>query len=594
MIFSRIIEFLSGFIPYPDLNKEQVFVEWKNRLLLILLGAFVVIGPFAFIPGTIVAVLEKIWGLVISNTIIYSVLLFISLSKKINSNHKVLASITMFYLLSITVFLEIGPRGSGFNWMFIFVLLSTFFYGSRGGIISLLVSFGTLLLLLVPIIYEFPFATGITEFGVGVWLTNVAIFMAVSLLISLSLNEVLVNIDQSLEKEKQAALVLKESQLKLEEQRNRAEESDKLKSQFLANMSHEIRTPMNTLIGFSSLVTESNLDEQTKKHYKGIISHSGEQLVHIIDDIIDIAKIESNQIQLNIGAMNVNDALIEIAEINMNRIEIMKKAIQIRLKFPESSKKIAIKTDMIRFKQILNNLVVNAVKYTDEGIVEIGYDIVNEGTGFLKFYVKDSGKGIPQKLQQDIFKRFTQVSNDNYQEGTGLGLSIVKGLLDLLDGEIWVDSDENVGSTFYFKLPGPDMYPNEEFKKPKKTSNIPDFEGKTIFVAEDDEHSYFFIQHALRKTNVEIRRAIHGEQLLSMLASELPDLVLLDINMPVLNGFETMDKLRNLYPELPVVAQTAYAMADDRQKCFDCGCNEYLSKPIKPMNLYKVLQLFLN
>ncbi len=592
MILNRIIEFISQFIPYPELAKEQLLVEWKNKLLIILLGCFILIGPFVIISGIIEAVLDNLWSLAISSAIIYFVLIFVALSRKIKSNFKVLFCVAMFYMLGVIAFIEVGPQGAGFNWLFIFVFLSTFFYGLRGVLISLIVSFGTFLLLLIPIIYKLSFASGILDFGVEVWLADTAIFIVLNSIISLSFNEILVKIDRSVKREKEAGQLLKQSQEELEKERIRAKESDKLKYQFLSNMSHEIRTPINSLLGFSSLIAEPCIDEGTRKHYRKIIDHSGDQLVCIIDDIIDVAKIESNQMKFNIGSMDVNEILTELARINRNRIEIMNKKIQLHLKFPETSKKVIIKTDIVRFRQIVNNLVVNAIKFTDSGSIEVGYDIIEAENVFLKFYVKDSGIGIPGKLQKAIFERFTQVPNAASHQGAGLGLSIVKGLLDLLGGEIWVESEENKGSTFYFTIPADELYGVEEPKSQSFMVKVPDFKGRTIFVAEDDDNSYFYLDQALKKTGAAIKRAVHGEELLVLLENEIPDLVLLDINMPVLNGYQTMEKLRSRYPELPVIAQTACAMANEREKCFDCGCNEYLSKPIRPSDLYNILQLF--
>lgn len=594
MIFDRIVESLSRLIPYPDLKKEQAFVEWKNKLLILLLGAIVFIGPMAFIPGLAIAISEKIWGLAISNIVIYSILVFVALSRKLGSNIKVLVCIVMFYLLGLSVFIQVGPKGSGFNWVFIFILLSTFFYGGRGAAISLCVTFGSLMLLLVPIYFEFPLTENLREYGLAGWFVNVLMFTVVSLLFSLSLNVVLVNIDHSLRKEQEISHLLKENQVKLEEQRNRAEESDRLKSQFLANMSHEIRTPMNSLLGFSNLIAEQDLSDELKSSYKNIINHSGEQLIRIIDDIIDIAKIESNQMKIGIEPVNIIQGLKEVVDINKNRISNLNKPIDIFLKIPIPVRDIVIETDGVRFKQIVNNLIDNAIKYTDNGLVEIGYDLLEDGTAkFIEFYVKDNGKGIPKELQNDIFKRFSQASNIDFQQGTGLGLSIVKGLLDLLGGSVRVDSEVNKGSIFYFRLPFDEVKYNFNKSEIRAKHDIPDFSGKTIFIAEDEEYSYLLISQVLQKTGALTRHANHGRELMEMLEKELPDLVLLDINMPVLNGFKTMELLRKKYPVLTVVAQTAYAMADERKKCFECGCNGYLAKPIKPNDLYEELKLFL-
>ncbi|MDV7186369.1 ATP-binding protein [Lutibacter sp. TH_r2] len=238
-------------------------------------------------------------------------------------------------------------------------------------------------------------------------------------------------------------------------EKNKAEESDKLKSAFLANMSHEIRTPMNAIMGFSGLLKSEDLKEEKRNHFIDIINISGERLMAIINDIIDISKIESNQLKIDITEFNVNKTLFEIVEIQnkSNKLRI-KKNIKLEVVEPILDSNFFIKTDKNRFTQILDNLINNAIKFTDEGSIIIGFNKkVFKGKTFLEFYVKDSGCGIPQDKFNTIFNRFSQAGKDDYKQGNGLGLSICKGLITLLNGQIWLESEEKKGTTFFFTLP---------------------------------------------------------------------------------------------------------------------------------------------
>ena len=238
-------------------------------------------------------------------------------------------------------------------------------------------------------------------------------------------------------------------------ERDKAEESDRLKSAFLANMSHEIRTPMNAIMGFSGLLKSSDLTHEKRNHFIDIINISGERLMVIINDIVDISKIESNQIRVDLQEIKLNSVLTEIVEIQKksNR-ELMKKDVKLNLISPIDYDGFFITTDQSRFVQIFNNLINNAVKFTEKGTIDIGYGLkYYREKAFLEFYVKDTGCGIPKDKFEAIFDRFSQAGENDFKTGNGLGLSICKGLITILKGQIWLESKENVGSTFYFTLP---------------------------------------------------------------------------------------------------------------------------------------------
>ena len=594
MNFNQIIHFLSKFLPYPKFDNKLPFFEWKNKLLMLIMGGFVVMGFTAYIPSVIYSVNEKLWSIVVVDSFVFAFVLFIVFSKSLNARTKINLSLAIFFLLGILLLVLIGPQGAGFIWLFIYPILAGFFYGFKGVQKATFLNLLALLVILVFIVFEVPGFEQVANYKVGGWIVNSINFMAISTFISFSLGAIISNIYDTLEKEMKMTTKLQESKLQLAKEKQKAEEADKLKTQFLANMSHEIRTPMNTLLGFSDLLSDKSLDENTVIRYNQIIKSSGAQLVRIIDDIIDIAKIESNQMKIFTSTVNVLSLLNLVAETWAEKFYVKEKGIKFIITVPQDLKGKHINTDEMRFKQILNNLIDNAVKYSGTGKIEIGCTSVSYNEKqYLEFYVKDNGIGIPENARRIIFERFSQADNVNFKEGTGLGLSIIKGLLNLLGGEIWLESEVNQGSTFFFTLPCPEQIINEQEKVITMVDSlIPDFSQKTIFVAEDDETSFFYVEQVLRKTKVKIKHAFHGKELLELLEEEIPDLVLLDINMPILNGFETIKEIREKYPKLYVIAQTAYANADEKQKCLDLGCNDYIAKPINREKLIEMLKLF--
>ncbi|BAX82692.1 hybrid sensor histidine kinase/response regulator [Labilibaculum antarcticum] len=380
----------------------------------------------------------------------------------------------------------------------------------------------------------------------------------------------------------------------LERSKEKAIESDQLKSAFLANMSHEIRTPMNTIIGFSDLLGEPNLSIERRHKFLKLVQTSSEHLLQIIDDIIDISKLESNQLKINKKSCPLNELLYEIKESqSMVKIVKAKNNVALQLNIPENTENINISCDPTRFRQILYNLVSNAFKYTKDGFVEIGYSI-SDVDSMVHLYVKDTGFGIQPDMFQLIFERFRQIENQNLQEGTGIGLSITKGLVHLLGGEIWIESKVDEGSTFHFTIPI-----SEENKSTIKenasqqTLNEINLSRCLVYIAEDDISSFLLLEELLQPTGVKLKHAENGKELLNLINSQTPDLVLLDINMPIMNGFEAIDKIRETHPTIPVIAQTAYAMAEEREKCISIGCNDYISKPINAQLLLKKIRKYL-
>lgn len=363
-----------------------------------------------------------------------------------------------------------------------------------------------------------------------------------------------------------------------------AEEADLLKSNFLANMSHEIRTPMNGILGFAQLLQNEDTDKEVQARYLDIIYHNGTMLVNLIDDIMDLAKIEAGQLGLTKSNVNIDDIIFDLYTFfNEVKYKQEKEHITIRILNLNDDENSIYYTDGNRIRQVLSNLISNALKFTEKGTIEFGY-INSKEERKLKFFVKDTGIGIPDDKINLIFERFRQVQEGatrNYG-GTGIGLFISKHIVKQLGGDIRVESKIDMGSTFSFELPYDSVSEednNTKFFKPiAKKYN---WEGKTILVAEDVDTNYFLIKTIIDTTNANTIWAKDGEEVLNLYAKHPNvDLVLMDIQMPKLNGYEATMKIKEHNPNIPVIAQTAYAMPNDNIKCIEAGCDDYISKPI--------------
>ena len=373
----------------------------------------------------------------------------------------------------------------------------------------------------------------------------------------------------------------------------KAEESDHLKTAFLANMSHEIRTPMNGIIGFTNLLSDEELTKEKREHYIEIINNSAKQLLTIISDIIDIAKIEAGQIDIIIKSFEINPLLLELQEqFETEKTKKDKENIDIVCDIPYSSFKIT--SDEVRIKQILTNLLSNALKFTSQGYIKFGYTYENDQ---LLFYVEDSGKGISKENIDIIFNRFRQEEDSHIREfgGTGLGLSISKALVEKLGGKIWVRSEKNKGSIFYFSVSTDAIV--EEPETPMKEQiieNLPNWKDKTILLVEDMEITQILINEIVEPTGANILITDSGLEAIDICRNKNPDLILMDIQLPDLNGYDVTKTIRTFNLKVPIIAQTAYAMSGDDIKAIEAGCNDYISKPYKRIKLINMMNKYLN
>lgn len=370
----------------------------------------------------------------------------------------------------------------------------------------------------------------------------------------------------------------------------KAEESDRLKSAFLANMSHEIRTPMNGILGFTELLQDASLSVENHKEYIEIIKKSGDRLLNTVNDIIEISKIESGDINVTKSEVDLFKHLDTL--VKFFRPEAGKKNIEIVVQNNIDGNDLTIATDKNKFDSILSNLIKNAIKYTNAGTIKVGFKIENDQ---ILFTCQDTGIGIPKKRQEAIFNRFEQadIEDKHAHQGSGLGLAIVKSYVEMMDGKIWVESKENQGSAFYVSLPYEPEYKKKQIIPHDVKSTDSGIKNINVLVVEDDDFSLLHLLAVLEGMVKNIRTAENGIEAVEICKKDSSiDLVLMDIKMPQMDGFEATRQIRKFNQDVIIIAQTAFAFEEDKQKALDTGCNNYISKPIKNDLLFELIHKY--
>lgn len=381
--------------------------------------------------------------------------------------------------------------------------------------------------------------------------------------------------------------------IQLEKTKKKAEESDKLKSAFLMNLSHEIRTPMNAIMGFSDLLLKKDLKEDEKEEYLKIIQKSGKNLIDIIDDLVEMSKIDSDLIEpkySSIDLKNMIQATFESIKVTVPSY----KNIDFKLIVPKDTSTQNVVTDVVKLNQVITNLLTNAIKFTDEGFIVLDYEF-DFKKNQIHFTVKDSGKGIPDELQETIFSRFNKVDfiSDQDNKGLGLGLAISKAYIEMLGGTISLKSEVGVGSTFSFSIP-------LQFDSETTLEAQPIYEDislgdeEIILVAEDDNINYLLIEKLLKLLNFKVVRAKNGQEAVEICKQNKEvDLILMDIKMPSVDGHEAFTKIREFNKDIPIVAQTSYSFPEEIEKINQTGFNDFISKPIDKDKLYIIIRKYI-
>lgn len=389
--------------------------------------------------------------------------------------------------------------------------------------------------------------------------------------------------------------VRKKAENELHIAKQKAEESDQLKTEFFNNMSHEIRTPMNGILGFSEFLNNPDLTNEKRIQYINIIQNSGNQLMRIIDDILEIYKLGTKQVKVNKTQVCLNDFLLE--HFSIFDIRAKEKKIPLYLKKGLSDQDSTILTDRTKLSKILSNLLKNALKFTNSGFVEFGYQLIGKD---IKIYVKDTGIGIKPESQKIIFERFSQEEKELSLNvgGLGLGLSISKENTELLGGKISLQSEKGKGSIFFVTIPYKPVFHKTEIFDSKTDShkNAEKQQVFTILIAEDEEINYLYLDTILEKNELKIK-TIHvknGKEAVDVCNKNSSiDFVFMDLKMPILNGFDATKKIRKQHPDMPIVAQTSYSTDEEKNHALNAGCNDFISKPISEETINKILETYL-
>jgi len=393
--------------------------------------------------------------------------------------------------------------------------------------------------------------------------------------------------------------------------KEKAEHSDLLKSAFLANMSHEIRTPMNAIMGFLEILEFPDVDESERCRFTKLINQSGHTLMTLIDDILDLSKIEANQFQVQPELTDIDELCGGLQESFVRTLDVEKQnSLTLKLRRDstevdqfEEEDKILCQVDRVRLSQILSNLMSNAVKFTDAGFVELNYGLRDSDAGRMVYFeVKDTGIGISEADMTQIFERFVKVAvhGEKIYRGTGLGLTISQKLAELRGGSLQVKSKAGVGSMFTLQIPylsgeasGADEQEgghNASEEDPVKERGAPDLSAFTILVAEDEVPNFEYISKVLDRTGVRVVWAMDGQEALEKYEQENFDLILLDLKMPILDGYAVLRKVRESNPDIPIVVQSAFAMNEDRKSALASGASDFLSKPFSIGQLLEKLE----
>lgn len=372
--------------------------------------------------------------------------------------------------------------------------------------------------------------------------------------------------------------------------KEKAHQANRLKTAFLANISHEIRTPLNAIIGFSSLITDQkSISQENYEKYHKLLKINSNLLLYIINDIIDLSKIETNQLNLNYQDFDLHELMDSMYEYAMEeRDKADKSSIEIRMDKGARKSSFFIRSDDSRLRQVLMNLIHNAIKFTYSGGINIGYRI---NGGFILFYVEDTGIGLSNYGYDYIFESFRQGEEGTTKKygGAGLGLTLAKGIVENLNGEIWAESNQDRGSIFKFQIP---LIPSARNKAEKtgavgnELEEMYNWEGKKILVVEDSNMAYELITKLLRGTGAEFTLEVDGYKAVERCSNdESIDIVLMDIQLPFLDGYEATRQIKKIRPNLPVIAQTANAMLEDKRKAWEVGCEDYIAKPLDRIEL---------
>ena len=448
-----VMKWYQRYINNGEFSIDDGLPYWRERIFNGLMLVFLIFGTLAIVPNLIASIATKSHLITVTDSIIYFSILFLFFNHSLTLRTKIIIVIFFIYVLSIVLLVTLGPLGPGFIYFACSSLIAALLIGINASLITIGINI-VLIIALALLIHLKMFQTIFFEsYRTITWIavsSNVIVFNSIT---SIPLALLINALENSLNNEKALKKALIKKNINIEQEKKQAQESDKLKSAFLANLSHEIRTPMNAIVGFSELIQNETTKEEKLSKYSIHVIQNSKYLLNLINDIVDISIIESGQIVLNYKTITLGKILDEIKPtIDSSTLRQTRANVEVSYLVPSSLYELELNIDGTRLKQILINLITNALKYTVEGSIKI---MITKSGPHLNYVVSDSGVGIPLKEQEKIFQRFSKIDrNNNFtMPGIGLGLSITKGLCEAMQGKIWFESEVNKGTSFYFTLP---------------------------------------------------------------------------------------------------------------------------------------------
>ena len=390
-----------------------------------------------------------------------------------------------------------------------------------------------------------------------------------------------------------------DNQLKLRDYTKNLEENARISEEaklnintFISSLAHELKNPLNSIIGFSEILQGKNISEDEKFSYLKHINGSGQDLLHLLNDLIDLSKIEANLLDVHFSTVYLNNEIQDIAKNYNDKVfRVRGEKVKIELDLGNDDPKFTLLTDILRFTQVYNNLIDNAIKNTESGTITIGYQLKSNKR--IQFFVRDTGIGMSDDDLENIFEEY-ELAHQKMKvtkSGKGIGLAIAKKLTHLLKGDIGANSKLGKGSDFYFTLPQLNA-DSKELSSYTNKEQVYNWEGKKILIAEDVLVNYLFFVALFKKTKVELIHARDGYQVLDILKETEVDMILMDMVMPRLDGIETTKEVRKTHLNIPIIAQTSMSERTDKDDIFKAGCNDIITKPIKPRILLNKIDRF--
>ncbi|MBS2209888.1 response regulator [Carboxylicivirga mesophila] len=594
-LYRKLDVFIRRRLGPTNLRSGDGLLYWRERIFHYFSIGVLFIGLVVYLYLGLSFIKDAKFAYAIFSSFVFFSAVFATTVRSLPLKFRVSWILFLIYLIGVYSLLESNNSSLGYAFFISYALLSGILVGQKRAwmsVITIGITIAAIAMVLYSNILNVPFEASIP---LKAYIKTSIIFLVIILVTLLPLVSLLNGLIFNLEKETRYRRLLRREHEDLTLAKRKAEESDHLKTSFLSNMSHEIRTPMNAILGFSNLLSHPDISTTEKEEFINLIRINGKNLLTLVEDIIDISKIDSGQLQIKNAPCKLHHVMMQVYESFLD--DIKRRGLfnlKLYLKEGVSDENIRILTDEHRLKQILINLVGNAVKFTERGFIEFGY--TQEDDQFLRFYVKDTGIGLPKGKENEIFDRFSKFNDDKERlyGGTGIGLSIVKHLVTLMGGEVWVESEPLVGTTFFFTLPYhrlaiPENF-KEESKEPVREFN---WEGKTFLVAEDEEDNFRYIEVALALSNASLIWARDGQEAVDVFKRiDGIDLVLMDIKMPLMDGYTATRQIKSLSKKVPVIAQTAYAMSEEKEKSREAGCDDYIAKPIGYDDLLSTINRF--